>query len=375
MAESLKQQYGPAVPRQIAKMIGAAWPAFDQKHFLSEALLGYEQLELMPRARQIAKALHSSLPIDFNQAVQIIGASLGPKLESTGKWGMAPFLYLPHVFYVASVGLPYFEESMRLQYELTQRFTAEFSIRSFIEKYPAATLSRLEEWAQDSSVHVRRLVSEGTRPRLPWAQRLKKFQNDPRPIMPLLKQLRDDPELYVRRSVANNLNDIGKDNPEFLIETLRDWKQLGWQHGEWITRHALRTAVKRGEKGALKLLGVGAAPGVKLAQKRLTPRKVKIGETLKIEFTLRSTKRSAQQLMVDLQIDFVKASGKSSPKVFKMRNIELPAGKSVMLGKTISFRPMTTRKLYPGVHNVHVILNGRRFAIGRVTVVPSSQRR
>lgn len=369
MADSLKQQYGPDVPRQIARMIKTAWPDFNEKQFLAESLSAYETLELMPRARQISRALNSCLPVDFEEAARIIMRSLGPKLETTGKWGMAPFMYLPHVFYVAAVGLPHFETSMRLQYELTQRFTAEFSIRAFIEAYPQAALAKLGEWVRDPSVHVRRLVSEGTRPRLPWASRLRNFQNDPSPIIPLLSQLRDDPELYVRRSVANNLNDIGKDNPKLLIETLSNWRQLGWQHGDWMTRHALRTAVKRGDKGALKLLGVGAEPGIKVTRKKLTPRSVKIGESLRIDVTLVSTKRSVQRLMVDLQIDFVKASGRSAPKVFKMKNVELLAGKSVTLGKTISFRPMTTRKLYPGMHRIHVIINGRRFSIGNLRVL------
>jgi 3-methyladenine DNA glycosylase AlkC len=219
MGEPLKNFYGPDVPARIAAMIAQVDPAFPAEAFLADALDGYEALELTPRARQIARALGRHLPQDYERAIEILVASLAPKLEAAELTGMEVFVYMPHVFFVADRGGDRFEASMRAQYELTQRFTAEYSIRVFLERYPEATLARLREWARDPSVHVRRLVSEGTRPRLPWAPRLRSFQDDPRPVLELLELLRDDPELYVRRSVANNLNDIGKDNPAALIET------------------------------------------------------------------------------------------------------------------------------------------------------------
>ena len=150
----------------------------------------------------MAGALRRHLPEDYQAAIKILMKSLGPKLNGTEGLGMAPFLYLPHVRFVADYGLEHFELSMLAQYELTQRFTAEFSIRPFIEKYPDATMKRLKVWTKDPSAHVRRLVSEGTRPRLPWAPRLRGFQKDPRPVLELLELLKDDPELFVRRSVA-----------------------------------------------------------------------------------------------------------------------------------------------------------------------------
>src|SRR5918999_792307 len=223
MAEPLKNSYGPEVPRRIGAMIAAVDTAFPVDAFLADALEGYEELELTPRARHIADALGRHLPQDYERAVEILVASLGPKLDSPELTGMDVFLYMPHVFFVAERGGDHFEASMRAQYELTQRFSAEFSIRVFLERYPEATLARLRELALDPSAHVRRLVSEGTRPRLPWTPRLRAFQDDPRPVLELLELLRDDPELYVRRSVANNLNDIGKDHPDLLLDTARAW--------------------------------------------------------------------------------------------------------------------------------------------------------
>src|SRR5918997_3406822 len=223
MAAPLKDSFGPDVPVRIAGAIAAVWPAFPVEAFLADALDGYEELELTPRARHIADALGRHLPQDYERAIEILVASLGPKLDSPELTGMDAFVYLPHVFFVAERGADHFEASMRAQYELTQRFSAEYSIRVFLERYPDATLGRLREWALDPSPHVRRLVSEGTRPRLPWAPRLRAFQDDPRPVLELLELLKDDPELYVRRSVANNLNDIGKDHPELLFETCKRW--------------------------------------------------------------------------------------------------------------------------------------------------------
>ena len=178
---------------------------------MRDATRGLEALELMDRGRHVMRAMRTHLPQDPAEAIGILERSLGPPLDGTEGHGMAPFRYLPHVLFVATHGLRCFEASMRAQHALTQRFTAEFSVRPFLEAEPARTLARLTAWTRDPSPHVRRLVSEGTRPRLPWAGRLRAFQRDPTPTLALLERLKDDPHPYVRRSVANHLNDIGKD--------------------------------------------------------------------------------------------------------------------------------------------------------------------
>jgi 3-methyladenine DNA glycosylase AlkC len=246
VAEPLKDAYGPEVPRRIAAMVSTAHPSFDSRAFVRDCLAGYGALNLIARGWRIADALHAHLPRDFPRAVEILLRSLGPGRQSPEGNGMAPFLYMPHAFFVARYGLDHFEASMRAQYEITKRFTAEFSIRPFIERHREATLERLGEWARDPDPHVRRLVSEGTRPRLPWAPRLREFQRDPAPVLALLELLKDDPELYVRRSVANNLNDIGKDHPELLAQTARRWLEGADANRRWLVKHALRSAVKRG---------------------------------------------------------------------------------------------------------------------------------
>jgi 3-methyladenine DNA glycosylase AlkC len=372
MGEPLKNFYGPDVPARIAAMIAAVDPAFPVAAFLADALDGYEDLELTPRARQIARALGRHLPQDYGRALEILVSSLGPKLEAAELTGMEVFLYLPHVFFVAERGGDHFEASMRAQYELTQRFTAEYSIRVFLERYPEATLARLREWARDPSVHVRRLVSEGTRPRLPWAPRLRSFQDDPRPVLELLELLellKDDAELYVRRSVANNLNDIGKDNPAALVETCRRWLDGASAERLWLVRHALRSAVKRGDPGALALLGYRADPVVAVRDVRVAPASVPIGESVTLAVELANEGAEAQRLLVDLRVHFVKANGKTSPKVFKLKELELEPGASARLGKTISLAQHTTRTHCPGHHRVDLLVNGRASEAGAFEVV------
>ncbi len=375
MAEPLKNYYGPDVPARIARMIKEVDSDFDEDAFLADALDGYQGLELTPRAWQIAHALGRQLPQDYEQAIEILIASLGPKLEAAELTGMDVFVYLPHVFFVAKFGVDHFDASMRAQYELTQRFTAEYSLRVFLERYPERTLGRLREWALDSNVHVRRLVSEGTRPRLPWAPRLRAFQGDPRPVLELLDLLKDDRELLVRRSVANNLNDIGKDNPAALVGTCRRWMRDATPERSWLVRHALRSAVKRGEPEALEILGFVPATGVRVREIHIAPPVVSIGESVTFSVELANEGSTTKQLLVELRVHFVKANGRPSPKVFALKELGLPPWGSARLMKTISLAQHTTRTHYPGQHRVEVVVNGRASGAAVFDVIADSRTR
>jgi 3-methyladenine DNA glycosylase AlkC len=359
MAEPLKNYYGPDVPARIARMIEEVDSTFDSEAFLTDALDGYQALELTPRAWQIADALGRHLPQEYERAIEILMASLGPKLDAAELTGMDVFVYLPHVFYVAKFGVDHFETSMRAQYELTQRFTAEYSIRVFLERYPQRTLALLRDWAQDSNAHVRRLVSEGTRPRLPWAPRLRAFQDDPQPVVELLELLKDDPELMVRRSVANNLNDIGKDNPAVLIETCRRWMSDATPERSWLVRHALRSAVKRGEPETLQILGFPPATDIGIHDIHIAPAVASIGQSVTFAVELANEGSTAKSLLVELRVHFVKANGRLGPKVFAMKELELQPRESVRITKTISLAQHTTRTHYPGQHRVEVLVNGQ----------------
>lgn len=357
MAEPLKNRFGPDVPVTLASMISAVEPGFDVDAFLASALDGYDELELTPRARQISAALAEHLPADAERALGVIVASLGPEIEEAGLEGMEVFLYLPFVFYVADHGLDDFEAAMRAQYEITKRFTAEFSIRAYLDRYPVETLAMLRQWAADPNVHVRRLVSEGTRPRLPWAPRLRRFVADPAPVLGLLELLKDDPELYVRRSVANNLNDIAKDHPELVVETCRRWVVGASADRRWLIRHGLRTLVKRGHPGALAVLGFGDASPVRVSL-TLATAVVQIGGKQVVAISVENPAAEPQAVAVDLRVHFVKANGAASPKVFKGAELDLQPGETATFRRTVSLAQHTTRTHYPGEHIVDVMVNG-----------------
>jgi 3-methyladenine DNA glycosylase AlkC len=364
LSELLKDQFGIEVAHIIAGSLSNVWTAFPSSAFIGDVVAGYETLALLARAAKIAAALRRHLPSDYEEALAILLQSLGPRLDKTDGYGPVPFFYLPHTTFVGAYGLGHFEASMNAQYELTQRFTAEFSIRPFLEHHTEAALERLSHWAGDPNVHVRRLVSEGTRPRLPWAPRLRVFQNNPRPCLALLERLKDDPELYVRRSVANHLNDIGKDHPELLVETAERWQQGASPERTWIVRHALRSAVKRCEPGALRLLGYEKKTRLSVENASVSPERALCGDAVVLSFELANNGEAAERVMVDFRIFFVKANGRVSPKVFKLKVLEVPAGGRVLLQKKVSLAEMTTRKHYPGVHRIELLLNGEAREVG-----------
>ena len=252
MADLLKHSFDAAVVRSLGADIARVSPRFDERGFVRASLRGLGALELLARGRHVADAMRTFLPPDPVEALAILERALGPVQLGTVGLGMAPFRYLPHASFVARFGLEHFEPAMRFQHALTQRFTAEASIRPFLERYPEPTLARLRAWASDPSTHVRRLVSEGTRPRLPWAPRVRALVVDPRPVLELLELLRDDPERYVQRSVANNLNDIAKDHPALVVETCRRWLRGAGEGRRYIASHALRSLVKAGDPAALR---------------------------------------------------------------------------------------------------------------------------
>jgi 3-methyladenine DNA glycosylase AlkC len=241
-------------------------PGFDAAAFSAAAFDGLGPLAILQRGRHLARVLRSHLPPRYSDAVEVLVRSLTPPVTATEGLGLAGFFYLPHVSFVAEYGLDAeenggedpFEVSMRAQHELTRRFTAEFSMRPFLIRSPERTLARLLEWTRDPDPHVRRLCSEGSRPRLPWAMRIPSLVRDPRPSLPLLEALRDDPDLYVRRSVANHLGDIAKDHAELAFGICERWVEGASPERRWIIRHAVRLPAKKGVGAALRLRRLAA---------------------------------------------------------------------------------------------------------------------
>jgi 3-methyladenine DNA glycosylase AlkC len=245
----------------LAHNLALAWPEFDAASFRRAATDGLDPLTIMQRGQHLARALHVSLPADFASAAAVLERSLTPPLDETDELGLGVFFYLPHVCFASIYGHDVahnggrdpFEPAMRLQYELTRRFSAEFSIRSFLIRSPERTLARLHVWTRDADAHVRRLCSEGSRPRLPWAQRIPAFIKDPTPVLPILEALKGDPDLYVRRSVANHLGDIAKDHPALAFGLCDTWLENASAERKWLIRHAVRHPFKHGHPDAVRL--------------------------------------------------------------------------------------------------------------------------
>ncbi len=350
MADSLKTFFSPALVRRLAAEVARAHFSFNVRAFTREACAGLDDLELLDRGKHISRALAAHLPESYPAAVKILLRSLGPEhaSEELVGVGMAPFFYLPHTLFVAEHGLDHFDVSMKAQYELTKRFSAESSIRPYIARYPERTFAVLREWTRDPNPHVRRLVSEGTRLRLPWAGRVPWLDANPERVLTLLELLKDDPATLVRRSVANNLNDLGKLRPELLTRTCAAWLEDASPARRALVEHALRSAVKRGHAESLQLLGYGKKASVAIDHVQFDPPRVAIGRRVSIGFTLRSRSRTPQDLLVDLAVHFVKANGQTAPKVFKLKRVVLPPRGEVELRTGISLKVHTTRKPRPG---------------------------
>lgn len=367
MAEALKTFFSPALVRRIGASLGEADSSFPVAAFVETATRGLDEKELLDRGRHVAAAMRRHLPERYEDAMAVLLRSLGPphatdELEGVG---MGPFFYLPHVLFVGAHGLDHFELSMAAQHALTQRFTCEWSIRPFLARHRDATLARLAIWARDPSPHVRRLVSEGTRLRLPWAGRLPELEAQPERIVALLELLRDDPTSVVRRSVANNLNDLGRVDPDRLLAVCERWFSEARRD---VVEHALRGRVKAGDRRALALLGFGRAAEVSIEAPRFSPRRVRIGGAVTLSFRVTNTTRRPVALLVDVTVYFVKASGKARPKVFKIARVELGPGESRALQKRFSLDVHTTRKPYPGKHEVELRINGAPYPIGAFVV-------
>ncbi|HYF59217.1 MAG TPA: DNA alkylation repair protein [Burkholderiaceae bacterium] len=371
MAERLVARYGPEIPRRIAAMIERVHPTFASRAFVEDALRGYEALGLMPRARLVARAMAAHLPADYPAALEVVLRSLEPPPERVEGQGMAGFVYLPHAFWVAEHGLGHLDASVAAMHAITQRFTFEFGIRPFLDRHPAAMLEVLGRWCDDPSPRVRRLVSEGTRPRLPWAPRLRAFGRDRRAVLALLERLRDDPDESVRRSVANHLNDLGREDPALLVETCTRWAADAPPARARLIRHALRTLVARGDPHALAVLGYGARASVELRGASLAPGSPRIGDALRVAFELASTASRRQRVLVDLRVTYARARPDDAGdaraprrRVFKLVAAELGPGEVLRLSKRLTLAQLSTRTHHPGRHLVEALVNGEPMPVG-----------
>lgn len=361
MAETqlFKNFYDVELARMIASKILPLYPAFPSEQFVSQVAAQINPLELKARVRVMAAELRAALPPEYPRALEILLATLGQENDETEGMFNTGYWVAPIADFVEVYGLDDFDASMRGIYEITKRYTSEFAVRPYLIQYPDKTLARLRPWVGDPNPHVRRFVSEGTRPRLPWGKRLDMFVREPQPVLELLEHLKDDPSAYVRKSVANNLNDITKDHPGRVLALFERWKIDASGERRWIIKHALRTLIKKGDPSALGLLGYQHEASFRLEHFEIQPSAVTIGDSLKLNLGLTHSGSEAQDAVIDYRIHFLKANGKSSPKVFKWTARSFAPGETVALTKAVSMRPVTTRTYYPGLHLVDVQVNGQ----------------
>ena len=373
MAEPFKNWIDAVVVQAIAQHVQRGWRGFDAAGFSAQALQGLDALELKARVQQVAQALAAHLPDDADRACGVLEASLGPPASVDGEaedWGalrtsaagLAGWAVWPLTEAVALRTVQAAPERGLLALQaMTQRLTAEFAIRPFFIEQPAVTFATVGGWLHHPSAHVRRLVSEGSRPRLPWGLRLQALVADPSPTLPWLQALQDDPSAYVRRSVANHLNDIAKDHPAVLVDWLTTHLRGASAERSALLKHASRGLVKAGDPAVLAAWGLGAAFRGHAAL-AVSPAALAVGDTLTITLDLASTARQPQRLAIDYAVHHVKAAGHTTPMVFKGWVIDLAPGEQRSLVKRHAFKVITTRRYHPGAHAVDVRINGQVLA-------------
>ncbi len=342
---------------QIAERIATLYPAFAKADFVAAVVPELDALELKARTRFIAEKLREFLPPDYASAVKILVRILDEDsgfepIENAGLRLMS----IPA--FVERFGAEHPEASLDAMPIITRYSSCEFAIRPLLLRHPQLTMARLQDWATDSDEHLRRLASEGSRPRLPWGAQLTDFIADPAPTLALLERFKDDPSLYVRRSAANHLNDIGKDHPELLLARMAAWSKDAGKERLWLINHALRTLVKRGDRRALAILGYDEAQ-VELRDLELAPARLQLGGALTFSFALQSQADHAQNLMVDYVMHFLKANGRTAPKVFKLKKLSLARGQTATINKKMAIRPISTRRYYAGAQRLEIQVNGK----------------
>ncbi|WP_439114784.1 DNA alkylation repair protein [Hydrogenophaga sp.] len=373
MAEPFKNLINAQTVQHAGAHLQRVWPAFDRLRFEQQAGTGLEALAFKARAMQLADALQATLPSRFQAACEVLEASLAQPvpLDAAGEpsglsdaqrdGGLSGWVVWSLGEFVARQGMADVPRALACLHALTQRFSAEFAIRPFIQQHPNATLSIISTWVNDPSAHVRRLVSEGSRPRLPWGLRLQSLVADPAPTLALLRALQDDASAYVRRSVANHLNDVAKDHPDLVAQWVLEHRLGASAERTALLHHASRSLIKQGHTPTLQAWGLGQGL-VGDATLSLSTDHARVGEDVGLHVTLRSTAPAPQLLVVDYAVHHVRANGSTSPKVFKGWKLTLEPHTTRTLDKRHSLRPVTTRQLYPGPHRVELQINGQTCA-------------
>ncbi len=347
--ENLKDTlYKVELIENLSNEIHSVFSEFEKDRFVAAILSSeWNALELKQRMRHITQRLRDFLPESYSHSIDIL-MLVSPKING--------FIVLSFSDFIEIYGNDNWDLSMKALAHFTKSCSSEFAIRPFLDTAPEKGMKQMLKWSKDENEHVRRLSSEGCRPKLPWGMALKKFIADPALILPILENLKDDPSEYVRKSVANNLNDISKDHPETVLEICERWQGKS-KNTDWIIKHACRTMLKKGNKRAMVLFGFGDPKNVSVSGFYAEKSSLKIGEQTPLAFNLTIDEKEKKKLRLEYIVHFVKANGKTSPKVFQISEKEYESGSHKIKFKH-DFQERTTRKHYPGMHRFEIVVNG-----------------
>jgi 3-methyladenine DNA glycosylase AlkC len=364
--EPLKNLYNDRFFKKFTTEIQRVVPGFNSRDFLKAVHNHeWETLELKQRIRQVSIHLGGFLPGNYPRQAKIITRVAENQLKA-GEAGFA-WICLPDFIEVHGVEDP--DTSLDAIGLITRFISCEFAIRPFLLADPEKVMKRMLEWSKSTNANVRRFSSEGCRPRLPWGKAIPAFKNDPSPILPILENLKDDPSEFVRKSVANNINDIAKDNPTVVLELVRRWKGRSKQT-DWILKHGSRTLLRKADPTIYTHFGLSATHSCEIVRAKLSHRSIRLGETIGLSFTLVNQATVSQLFRIELGVYYVKSGGAISRKLFKLTENSFKPAEEYHFTRKISFTDLTTRKHYPGKHKIAIVVNGREIKLLDFTVAP-----
>jgi len=347
--EPIKNVYNKTSLREFGETLRSAYEPFDAGGFVATVMDDtWDDLELKARMRRISTVMGQFLPYGYTEAIGVLD-------RAVADCGDMFRIILPDFVEVYGRDAGDWDISIAALERYTIDSSSEFAVRPFIIADEQRMMAQMHEWAQHENEHVRRLASEGCRPALPWAQSLPSFKADPSPVLPILEQLKADPSAYVRKSVANNLNDISKTHPDLVVQLARNWHGVN-KHTDWIVKHACRTLLKQGNREVLALFGFCDGETIEVSDFALDSSEVAIGKSLGFSFAIQTS--NPTKLRLEYGIDFVKANGKRNRKIFQISESALKAGEQKAHTKQHSFADLSTRKHYPGTHSLTLIANG-----------------
>lgn len=364
MAELFKNIWNKSFFDGFTKALKHILDDFDDHLFLSQVIDDeWENKEFSQRGRHISTSMKNFLPADYKEAIAKI-LELINHVKETPYWKSVREtsfgLSLEYGFlagFVEQYGLDEYETSVNAIEEITRFTSCEFAVRPFIIKYPDKMMKQMLVWSQHDHWAVRRLASEGCRPRLPWAMALPDLKKNPAPILPVLENLKNDAFEIVRKSVANNLNDIAKDHPQTVIDLARKWQGES-KNTDRLIKHGCRTLLKQGHTEALALFGWHTVQHVCIQDFQILTPEVPIGTSLEFSFKLMNNHNEKVKIRLEYGLYYQKANGTLSRKVCKISEKEYAANSVTSITRKHSFRVITTRIFHPGLHQVSIIING-----------------